>query len=91
MDQGVIEWNQVKNEWLKANRNLSFEDVVAALAESRVIEDVAHPTKPHQRVLVVLVRDYVCAVPYVRSEHGIFLKTIYQDRRLNEKYGVAHD
>ena len=40
----------------------------------------------HQRVLVVLIDGYACAVPYVVDGETRFLKTIYRSRALQRKY-----
>jgi hypothetical protein len=45
-----------------------FEDIVAAIESGGLIDDIEHPNKdryPGQRILVVLAKDYVYAVPYV--------------------------
>ncbi len=86
MDVGKIKWDQSKNEWLKANRNLSFESVSAAIEEGKVIDDINHPSRPHQRIMIVPLGGFVCAVPYVENDGHIFLKTIYPDRKMKSKY-----
>jgi hypothetical protein len=91
-----IDWDPEKNRELKADkdRNICFEDIVAAIDSGGLFDDVAHPRiekYPGQRILVVAVNDYVYAVPYVRSDDGIFLKTAFPSRRLKALYfgGVA--
>jgi uncharacterized DUF497 family protein len=81
-------WNEEKNQLLKQERNLSFEAVVAVIENDQIIDDYAHPIRDGQRVLVVEIDGYVCAVPYVRNERTVFLKTIYRNRNLNQKYKV---
>jgi hypothetical protein len=81
-----IKWDDVKNEWLKANRDVSFEAVVAALQIGKLIDDVEHPQRPNQRIFIVELNDYICAVPYVLNEGVVFLKTIYPDRKMKAKY-----
>ncbi len=86
-----IGWNDEKNRKLKAERGLSFEDVVAAIENGRVLADIEHHQtgrKAHQRILVVELNGYICAVPYLKHEQKMFLKTIFQSRVLQKKYGV---
>jgi uncharacterized DUF497 family protein len=79
-------WDEAKNTWLKANRDVSFEGVVAAVEDGKLIDDQEHPTRPHQRIMVVVLRNYVCAVPYVMDGDIRFLKTIYPDRKLKAQF-----
>jgi uncharacterized DUF497 family protein len=81
-------WNEDKNKRLKQERDLSFEAVVAAIENDQILDDFDHPARKGQRVLVVEIEGYVCAVPYVRDEHVMFLKTIFRNRDLNRKYKV---
>lgn len=76
-------WDQTKNDWLIEHRGLSFEAVVAALEAGEFLDDFAHPRRANQRLLVVELHGYVCAV---RDGDKIFLKTIYPDRDLMAKY-----
>lgn len=59
---------------------------MAELEMGRLIDDLAHPRRPNQRVLIVELNNYLCAVPYVLDQGQMFLKTIYPDRSLKEKY-----
>ena len=85
-----ISWNEDKNKWLIKNRGLSFEDVLVAIEQDKIIDIIRHPNKekyPKQKILIIEIQGYVCAVPYVVDENEIFLKTIYKSRKLNKAYG----
>lgn len=87
-----ITWNDEKNRKLKVERRLSFEDVVTAIENGRVLADVDHhhaARKGHQKILVVELNGYVCAVPYLRQEQKMFLKTIFKSRALQKRYGMS--
>jgi hypothetical protein len=77
-----LRWASEKSEWLKRNRGVSFEDIIQA----DVVDVVAHPRLPHQRLLLLEYRDYVWAVPFVENEREIFLKTIYRSRQFTKLY-----
>jgi hypothetical protein len=81
-----IKWDNAKNDWLKANRDASFEAVVAALQSGKLIDDVEHPQRANQSIFIVQLNEYICAVPYVLNECVIFLKTIYPDPKMKAKY-----
>ena len=85
MSEFRLSWNPEKNERLRRERGLCFEDVEQALAGDGLIDDVPHPNAtdyPNQRLLFVLIDDYPCVVPYVRDGDLLFLKTIYPSRKL---------
>ncbi len=85
----AIRWNNEKNEWLKANRKVSFEAVLLAVSNDGFIDDIQHPNEilyPNQRLLIVRIKEYVYAVPYVENEEEKFLKTIIPSRKLQKKY-----
>lgn len=85
-----IRFNEEKNELLKATRGISFEDVVRAVKEKKLLDNVTHPSQkhPHQRLYIVGIKGYVYAAPYIRNveKREIFLKTIYPSRELTKIY-----
>lgn len=84
-----FDWDKEKNEVLKREREISFEDVQIAIEEGRVLDDFEHPNKkryPNQRILVVEIENYAYYVPYVEEEDKTFLKTIFPSRRATKKY-----
>jgi hypothetical protein len=85
-----IVWSEAKNRQLKAmqERRISFDDVLIALEDGRLLDDVKNPGGrfAHQRMFVIEVKGYVYAVPYVESQDEIFLKTAFPSRALTRKY-----
>ncbi len=83
-------WSVEKDEWLRRERGISFDDIETALAEGKLLADLPHPNPsrfPSQRMLVVEVRDETYVVPYVEDQQRIFLKTIYPSRKARRIYG----
>ena len=83
------EWDPQKNEWLKAERNMSFEKILFHLARGDVWKIADHPDQenyPGQRIYFVIVEEYVYLVPYVVQEDYIFLKTIIPSRKATRAY-----
>jgi uncharacterized DUF497 family protein len=39
----IYDWDKAKNEWLKKERGISFEDIVAALDEDKKLDSYKHP------------------------------------------------
>ena len=69
-------------------RKVSFDQVIKAIEEGKILGDLKNKNYPRQRILVVLIRNYVYAVPYVinKKKKTIFLKTVYPSRVLTKKY-----
>lgn len=85
----AINWNKEKNNWLKAKRGVSFEDILFYLSNEYLIEDIEHPNKrkyPNQRMMLFDVKGYIYVVPYVETIDEIFLKTIIPSRSATKKY-----
>ena len=83
------DWNQDKNDWLRMDRGISFENIIYHLTHGGLINTIEHPNKeryPNQRILIVNVEGYVHLVPFVETENTIFLKTIIPSRRMTKLY-----
>lgn len=79
-----IEWNEDKNKQLQVERNLSFEAIVVAIEQGKLIDIVPNPSShhAHQNVLVVEIDNYLVLVPFVEDEEKIFLKTAFRSRKI---------
>ena len=82
-------WNHDKNERLKTERGLSFEQVILHIERGDLIDVVEHPNQskyPHQQMLIVKIKNYAYLVPFVEDEEGRFLKTIIPSRKATSEY-----
>ena len=82
-------WNKEKNERLKIERCVSFEQITMHIERGDVLDIVSHPNQekyPNQQLLVVEINDYVYLVPFVENENGKFLKTIIPSRKATRVY-----
>jgi uncharacterized DUF497 family protein len=85
----LIDWNDEKNESLKNDRGMSFEEIVFHITHDGLLDTIEHPnqkTYPGQRIFIVNVENYACLVPFVEDEESIFLKTIIPSRKMTKKY-----
>ena len=83
------DWDSKKNEWLKKQRNISFEKIVFHLARGDVWKVSDHPDQesyPGQKIYFVVVENYVYLVPHVVEKDYIFLKTIIPSRKATGLY-----
>lgn len=86
-----IDWNEKKNELLKLERDVSFEEGIVALESGGLIKIIIHPKSeryPNQKIFVVNISNYAYLVPFVEDTEKIFLKTIIPSRKATKKYIV---
>jgi uncharacterized DUF497 family protein len=82
-------WNSDKNEQLRIERDISFEEVIFHIESGGVLDILEHPNQERyegQRILVVAVDGYAHLVPFVEDEFEVFLKTIIPSRKATRKY-----
>ncbi len=82
-------WNHEKNESLKIERSISFEEIVLAIEADGLLDELRHsnPDKyPNQFVFVVALDDYAYLVPYVEEADYYFLKTVIPSRKATRDY-----
>jgi len=83
------EWNPEKNEELKKERDISFEQIVFHLIQGDVWKIANHPDQkkyPGQKIYFVIVEGYVYLVPFVIEGEYYFLKTIIPSRKATRDY-----
>lgn len=77
-------WSSEKNEILKAERGISFEEITVAVEAGALLEVVPHPNPgkyPRQKIMVVAVFGYAYLVPFIEEGDHFFLKTIIPSRK----------
>ena len=84
-----FEWDPAKNDWLKTNRGISFEEIISCIELGGLLEITDHPKKSqyrNQKIFAVKANNYVYLVPFVENELKYFLKTIIPNRKATKKY-----
>ena len=82
-------WDPEKNEKLKAQRGVSFEEVVFHIERGDVLDILEHPNQERyegQRIFVMEIENYVYLVPFVEEEEQVVLKTIIPSIKLTKSY-----
>ncbi len=82
-------WSDEKNENLKTERGISFEEVVAHIQRGHLLEILEHPNQQRysgQRIFILEMDGYAYLVPFVESETEIFLKTVIPSRKATNTY-----
>ena len=82
-------WSIEKNNWLKENRDISFEEVILAIANHQIKEVYEHPNQrkyPDQKIYEIGINDYIYLVPFIENNDELFLKTIIPSRKATKKH-----
>jgi len=88
----IYEWDKEKNERLKLERGISFEDVLIIINENKLLDTVDHPNRkryPNQKMFIIEINHYVYLIPFVEDEEKVFLKTIIPSRKATKKYLIT--
>jgi uncharacterized DUF497 family protein len=85
----VFNWDNIKNENLKYERGVSFEQIVLLIQEGFVLDILEHPQKAkynNQKLYIIDIENYVYVVPFVDQGEERFLKTIFPSRKYTKIY-----
>jgi hypothetical protein len=88
MEERDYAFDPQKNAWLIRERAISFEQVIALIESSKLVQVLEHPNAeryPNQLLYEVDVGGYVHVVPVVRRGRILFLKTIYSSRKATRR------
>ena len=84
-----FDWDPEKNEQLKAERGISFEEIALLLGCGFLWKVSNHWNKekyPKQEVFFIPIDGYIHAVPFVKDKDTYFLKTAFPSRKLTKQY-----
>jgi uncharacterized DUF497 family protein len=85
----IYDWSDEKNEKLKRERSVSFENVVWAIENGYLLAVIDSPNQEKysgQHSFVINLNDYAYLVPFAAKGEIIFLKTIIPSRKATRKY-----
>jgi len=84
----MFDWSDEKDEELRRERGIGFEDILFHLQAGDLLLTAAHPNKrkyPNQKIMYIRVDDYVYMVPFVSEGRIRFLKTIIPSRKATKE------
>ena len=85
----LIAWNLEKNQKLKDERGVGFEEVLVAIEEGGLLDILEHPNKgkyARQQILIVRIAAYAYLVPFIETEKEFFFKTVIPSRKATKHY-----
>jgi hypothetical protein len=81
----TVRWNSEKAQKLKALRGIDLSKVAVMIEEEALLGVIEVPSRIGQQMFLLDYDDYIVCVPFVETEHEIFLKTAYRNRKLNKR------
>ena len=87
-----IAWDAKKNERLRIERGISFEDVIEALLGDGLVKTIRHPNAkkyPHQYIHIIEIKAYIYIVPFIEDKEKYLFKTIIPSRKATKIYMVS--
>lgn len=85
----VFDWGPEKNEKIKRERGISFEEIALLLGAGSVWAVTKHwntEKYPNQRIFLIPIDGRIIAVPFVRDKDRFFLKTPFPSRKITKLY-----
>ena len=85
----TFNWDNEKNEKLKLERGVSFEEVVFCIENDQLLDVLEHPNQKKytgQKVYVVAIDNYAYLVPFVDHNNERYLITVFPSRKYTKKY-----
>lgn len=82
-------WDPGKNDQLKQEQGLGFEQVVVTVEAGSLLQIAPHqdPSRyPRQKIMIVAIDDYAYLVPFVENDDHFFLKTIIPSRKATRDF-----
>ena len=81
-------WSHEKNELLKAERDISFEEIVLLIESEHILGIEENPARPNQKIYILEIENYAFVVPFVENQNEIFLKTAFPSRKYTKRFGL---
>ena len=83
-----LNWSSEKNEILKKQRGISFEEVAFLIESDCILGIEENSGRPNQKIYILEIEGYAVIVPFVETETEIFLKTAFPSRKYAKRFGL---
>ena len=83
-----LNWSHEKNELLKAERGISFEEIVLLIESGHILGIEENPARTNQKIYILEIENYAFVVPFVKNQNEIFLKTAFPSRKYTKRFGL---
>jgi len=81
-------WDAEKNNILQKQRGVSFEKIIAAIENGKLLDILENLGKKYagQKLYIVEIDRYVYIVPFIETENELVLITIFPSRKFTTLY-----
>ncbi len=86
-----LNWDFKKNEILKRERGISFEQIAYLIESGQIIGIEENPGHSNQKMYILAIENYAIIVPYVENDNEIFLKAAFPSRKYTKRYGLKEE
>ncbi len=86
-----LNWNSEKNEILKRERGITFEEIAYLIESGQILGIEENPGRSNQKLYIFEIDSYAIVVPFVEDETEIFLKTAFPSRKYAKIYGLKEE
>ena len=83
-----LNWSSEKNEVLKNERGISFEEIAYLIQSGKILGIEENPGRSNQKMYILEIENYAVIVPFVEKNNEIFLKTAFPSRKYTKQYGL---
>jgi uncharacterized DUF497 family protein len=83
-----LNWNSEKNEILKSERGISFEEIAYLIESGQILGIEENRGRPNQKMYILEIANYAVIVPFVEKDNEIFLKTAFPSSKYTKRYGL---
>lgn len=83
-----ITWDYYKDQSLRKNRNISFEEITLLVAEGYLVDILENQSPKYrgQKIMLVNKNRYIYCIPYLEDEKEVRLITVFPSRKLTRIY-----
>ena len=64
-----LNWDPQKNEILKQERGISFEEIAYLIESGQILGIEENPSRPNQKMYILEIDNYAIIVPYVENDN----------------------
>lgn len=86
-----LNWSSEKNEILKRERGISFEEIAYLIESGQIIGIEENPGRSNQKLYILEINNSTIVVPFVENDTEIFLKTAFPSRKYAKQYGLKEE
>ena len=83
-----LNWNAEKNEILKRERGISFEEIAYLIESGQIISIEKNTRRANQKLYILEIENYAVIVPFVENDNEIFLKTAFPSRKYTKRHNL---